>query len=90
MTDTSVEAEPIRFDPDRLTFGDLEDFESATGTSLLGVYDRLRSESDVSVKELIAFVWVVKRLDDPTLELSDVRAMRVTSFDIELTSDTPG
>ena len=87
----------LRFDPDDLTLGELEEFETVTGKPL----DEVMSEQPVidadgkpvrdkrgrpvrqvrmSMKEVIALMWLIRRRDEPGFTLDDARKLRVADL----------
>jgi len=87
----------LRFDPDDLTLGELEEFETATGKPL----DEVMSEQPVvgadgkpvrdkrgrplqqvrmTMKEVIALMWLIRRRDEPGFTLEDARKLRVADL----------
>lgn len=78
----------LRLDPDALTFGDLEDFESATGEKLLDAFSKA-SEGDLSAKALIGLVWVCQRQIDPEFSLDDARKLKLTEIEFEAAEPDP-
>lgn len=89
----------LAIDPAKLTLGDLEDFEEATGTGLLAVFESLNSDglSSLKMKDLTTLIWIVRRSDDPDFTLAQARRMsfgELQSMEFELTDSsadpTPG
>lgn len=68
----------INIDPDKLTIGDLEDFEEVVGESFQQAF--ANGPSGVSTKALKAIVWIVSRQDNPDFTLDDARNVRVAEF----------
>lgn len=94
----------LRFDPEDLSLGELEEFEEATGKPL----DQAMSEQPVvdadgkpvrdkrgrplrqvrmSMREVIALMWLIRRRDQPDFTLDDARKVKVADLnELELVS----
>lgn len=78
----------LRLDPDSLTFGDLEDFEDATGEKLLEAFTGA-AEGELSAKALIGLVWICKRQDDLEFTLDDARKLKLAEIEFEAPEPDP-
>jgi hypothetical protein len=80
--------EEIRFDPDALTLGDLEDFQEATGKELLPFFARFADKkvtvaelfAELNSKSLTAMIWIFKRKEHPAFTLAQARALPLASL----------
>lgn len=72
--------EKLRFDPEDMTVGDLEDFEEVTGRPLSEVFKG--GEAAFDAKVIKAMVWIAFRRDDPEFSLDDARNVKVSEIDI--------
>lgn len=79
----------INIDPDKLTIGDLEDFEEEVGESFQQAF--AGGPSGVSTKALKAIVWIVSRQGNPDFTLDDARNVRIADFSFAepVTDPTP-
>jgi hypothetical protein len=78
----------LQFDFDALTLGDFEDFEDYAGTKMtraLGLIEEGKVD-ELSGREIVALLWVVKRHSDPTFTVDQARALKVTSLALEVSS----
>ena len=64
------------FDINELDLGELEDFAEATGIDPMQLQDGWQP----TLKAVRAFVWLVKRRDDPALTLEDARRVKVSEL----------
>ncbi len=64
------------FDINELDLGELEDFAAATGIDPMQLQDGWQP----TLKAVRAFVWLVKRRDDPALTLEDARRVKVSEL----------
>ncbi len=74
----------ITLDPDKVTLGDLEDFEDASGQDLdrvLASVDESGAVQNMRMKTVLALVWVFGRKTDPSLTLDQVRAWPMSELD---------
>ena len=80
----------IDIDPDALTFGDMEDFESYTGKPLLDTFSKVAASGvgDLGAKELVALIWVCGRAADPSFTIEDARNAKISEIDVG-TADVP-
>lgn len=85
----------IRFRPDDITLGDMEDMEEITGQTfdeLLPKLQALGSDPEnpmkgISAKLLKAIVLVAKRQQDPEFSMADLRKTKLLSLVDELEVD---
>lgn len=87
----------IRFDPEDLTLGELDEFEEATGRPLDEVMNeqpvvgadgkpvrdkrgRPLTQVRMTMKEVIALMWLIRRRDQPGFTLDDARKLRVADL----------
>ena len=64
------------FDINELDLGELEDFAEATGIDPMQLQDGWQP----TLKAVRAFVWLVKRRQDPALTLDDGRRVKVSEL----------
>ena len=64
------------FDINELDLGELEDFAEATGIDPMQLQDGWQP----TLKAVRAFVWLVKRRQDPALTLDDARRVKVSEL----------
>ncbi len=64
------------FDINELDLGELEDFAEATGIDPLSLTDGWKP----TLKAVRAFVWLVKRREDPALTLEGARRVKVSEL----------
>lgn len=69
----------IRFDKDRMTFGEMVDFEDITGIPI----DELSGMERPSSRVMLAIAYIGLKRDDPTITLDAVKAMDVSTVDFE-------
>ena len=82
----------LRIDPDVLTLGDLEDFESAAGVDLLATLGRIDAASGMAglgIKTVVALVWICMRSDQPDFTLDDARKVRLAEIEVEVGEPDP-
>lgn len=78
----------INLNPNDLTFGDMEDFEAATGEKLLTTLDLL-SKNEASAKALVGLVWICQRQVDPGFSMDDARKVRFADIEVEVDDADP-
>lgn len=90
MTDLTP-SEPVRLDFNRLTIGDMEDFETMTGQPFQETMEGVAANASASVpvKILKAIVFLCKRLDDPDFKMTDARKVRVSELVIDMGGAEP-
>lgn len=62
---------------DKLTLGDMEDFEDHTGMMLEDAFNAGKP----SMKAIIALLWIVRRVENPAYTLADARAISIADID---------
>lgn len=62
----------IEFDPEAMTLGDIEDFETVSGMSIAAV----KPGELPPMKAVTALIWLMRRKEDPAFTLDQARAMR--------------
>ena len=86
----------VNLDPAALTFGDLEAFEDAAGVGLMDTFSKIdkNGTTGLSIKTVMALVWICGRKDNPALTFDDVRAMTFDELEIDVGGNgadpTPG
>lgn len=86
----------ITLDVNALTFGDLEDYETTTGSGLMEQFGKIGPDGDLSAiraKDLVALIWVCGRQTDPEFTLDDARKVRIDELEVdeaEAADPTPG
>lgn len=76
----------ITLDVNALTFGDLEDFETTTGSGLMEQFGKIGPDGDMSgmkAKDLVALIWVCGRQANPGFTLDDARKVRLDELEFE-------
>jgi hypothetical protein len=63
----------MQFDLSDLTIGELADFEEVTGRDPMNLPEEFRP----TVKDLLAFAWIIGRRADPSLTIEGARRMRL-------------
>ena len=79
-------AETIEFNFDDLTFGDLEKLEEAAGRpagQIIADYEK----DLLTVKDMIALIYVIKSMTDPDFTLDDARSIKLTALSDEMEDD---
>ena len=78
---TSAADEPVelRVDIDSFTIGEIEDVEEACGLSFATIINRFTDPEGLRGKAVKALVWVLRRREDPSCSLEDVRSMRLSA-----------
>jgi hypothetical protein len=86
MTDAAPKAETLNVDFNRLTLGDMEDFEDLTGKPFMQTMEGITkgSMASVPIKTLTALVFLVKRIENPAFTIEDARKVRVTDLVFDL------
>lgn len=87
----------LKLDLDALTFGDMEDFESAAGTPLGEVMkhfaDAAGDEANILTsfrpKEIIALIWILARHDDESFTIEQARKIPIADLEFEETPPDP-
>ncbi len=64
------------FDINELDLGELEDFAEATGIDPMQLQDGWQP----TLKAVRAFVWLIRRREDPALTLEDARRVKVSEL----------
>lgn len=84
----------IQFDVEALTYGDMEDFESATGEGLLAVIGAIKADDDgnldmsgLKMSTLVSLIWILGRAQNPEFTRDDARKVRLD--ELELTEPEP-
>lgn len=87
----------IALDPNALSFGDLEDFETATGEGLMETFGKVGEDGNLQglkIKTMVALVWVCGRQENPDFTLDDARKVRLNDLEIDVVGEaadpTPG
>lgn len=81
----------IILDPNSLTFGDLEDFESFTGQDLIGTFDQIGDKGDLAglnMKTILGLVWVCGRQQDESFSMDDARKVKISDLEVD-TAEAP-
>lgn len=89
---------------EKFTFGDMVDFEDATGLAFMDAFRQefvldengrkvpdpenkgrpmLRATVS-SMRALVGMIWLVMRVDDPSLTMQDMLKLKLSEFDLEL------
>lgn len=71
----------ISIDIDTFTVGDFIDFEDVAGMPLQEAMKKAKEEESLSMKAMLALLWIAERESGTTLE--QVRGYRITELDIE-------
>lgn len=81
----------IHLNPDALTFGDLEDFETYVGTPLMDTFDKVGAGGigSISGKALVALVWICGRGENPDMTLDEARKAKLTDLEVEVGTEDP-
>lgn len=79
----------LNLDPDRLTFGDLEDYENVTGVPLMSVFDSAQGVLKLPAKQVTALVWICGRSEDPEFTYEQARQVPLTSIEVEVETPDP-
>lgn len=82
----------LTLDPDALTFGDMEDFESFTGQPLMDTFTKIGDDGRISglgAKAVLGIIWVCGRASNPEFTLDDARKVRVSEIEVEVGSPDP-
>lgn len=69
----------LTLDVDKLTMGDLEDFEDKTGRSMLSLAGE--DFGSLPSRTLTALIWITGRADDPDFTWDDARKVRLADLD---------
>lgn len=80
--------ESLKFDPEDLTIGEMEDLEQAAGKSFGEIIRDFRTDM-FSVSTIKAIVWVVKRRDDPGFTLEQAREVKASLLFASTNGDSP-
>lgn len=86
----------INLNPNDLTFGDLEDFETLTGQALMDTFDKVSDGGDLkglSAKAVIGLLWICGRQQNPDFTLDDAKKVKLTELEVEVGEEpdpTPG
>jgi hypothetical protein len=79
-------SETLKFNPDDITIGDLEDFEEITGRSMDDVFafdaGGKPTKVDVDSKTMKALVFIIKRQSDPSFTLEQARDVKLGALDV--------
>lgn len=78
----------IKLNPDALTFGDLEDFETQTGEGLLDTFESIEKKQDLSglsMRCITALLWICTRTENADFTLDDARKIKLSELkDLEI------
>lgn len=77
--------EEIVVDPNSLTLGEIEDVEEYAGKPAAELF----GDGGMTAKAMTAFVWIVKRRDDPTFTVEQARAMPMGQVNIASAEPDP-
>lgn len=69
----------MRFDPDDLSLGEMEDLEDVTGLRILTIISDFE-KANPNAKELTALAWIMTRRENPDFTLEDARASKVNAL----------
>lgn len=80
----------LQFDPESLTLGDLEDFESYVGLPLERALDPVTNQPS-TMRALVGLLWILHRQQDPQFTLQQARALKLheLEFSVDPTPATP-
>lgn len=81
----------FKFNPDDLTLGDLEDFETDTGEDLPKILNGVGPDGKVaaSAKTMVSLIWILGRHNDPAFTKDDARAVRLSELKVEVVPSPP-
>lgn len=67
----------LTLDPNKITVGDIEDFEEATGSGLMEMVSKLSVDgmTEMRGRDIKALIWIARRQDDPSFTLEQTRAV---------------
>jgi len=82
-------AEPVelRVDIDSFSIGEIEDVEEACGLSFATIINRFTDPEGMRGQAVKALVWVLRRREDPSVTLEDVRSMRLSAVRLKWGDD---
>lgn len=86
----------LTLNPDALTFGDMEDFESYTGQPLMDTFSKIGNDGSLTglgAKAVVGIVWICGRVSNPDFTVEEARKVRMTEIEIEVGAEpdpTPG
>lgn len=77
----------LTLNKDKLTLGDLEDFEEVSGQSLDRILEAVdgagaSAVSGLPIKSLLALLWISGRTEDPNLTYQDVRNTPLSDLEL--------
>jgi hypothetical protein len=75
----------VNLNPEAFSLGDYIDFEDATGKELVETMvdiERSGGLEGLTVRVIVALVWVCGRVDNPGLTLEDVRKLHLSDIEI--------
>lgn len=75
--------ETLNVNVDDLTLGEVDDFEEASGLSIVDVSKLLKGKKPLPAKALIALVWITKRRADESYTLEQARSVKVSELETE-------